>query len=36
MIPSSSLDDCIKYVVEIDEIEIPIVFYKSNKTHAGG
>ena len=30
--PNSSLDDCIKYVVEIDEIEIPIVFYKSNKT----
>jgi formiminoglutamase len=30
--PLSSLDDCIKYIVEIDEIEIPIVFYKSNKT----
>jgi formiminoglutamase len=30
--PLSSFDDCIKYIVEIDEIEIPIVFYKSNKT----
>ena len=30
--PQTSLDDCIKYIVEIDEIEIPIVFYKSNKT----
>lgn len=30
--PQGSLDDCIKYIVEIDEIEIPIVFYKSNKT----
>jgi arginase family enzyme len=30
--PQSTLDDCIKYIVEIDEIEIPIVFYKSNKT----
>jgi len=30
--PQASLDDCIKYIVEIDEIEIPIVFYKSNKT----
>jgi formiminoglutamase len=31
--PLSSLDDCLKYIVEIDEIEIPIVFYKSNKTN---
>lgn len=31
--PQASFDDCIKYIVEIDEIEIPIVFYKSNKTN---
>ncbi|HNW51237.1 MAG TPA: formimidoylglutamase [Prolixibacteraceae bacterium] len=30
--PQTTLEDCIKYIVEIDEIEIPIVFYKSNKT----
>jgi formiminoglutamase len=30
--PQATLEDCIKYIVEIDEIEIPIVFYRSNKT----
>jgi len=30
--PQNSLDDCIKYNVEIDEIEVSLVFYKSNKT----
>jgi formiminoglutamase len=30
--PVASLENYIKYIVDIDEIEIPIVFYKSNKT----
>ncbi|MCF8362002.1 MAG: arginase family protein [Prolixibacteraceae bacterium] len=30
--PKSSLDHCKKYEVQIDEIDFPIVFYKSEKT----
>jgi formiminoglutamase len=30
--PHASLEDCTKYVVQIDEIDFPIVFYKSNKS----
>jgi arginase family enzyme len=30
--PASSLSECTKYEVQIDEIDFPIVFYKSNKS----
>jgi len=30
--PQAPLDDCTKYVVEVDEIGFPIVFYKSNRS----
>ncbi|MBN1769245.1 MAG: hypothetical protein JXR50_00810 [Prolixibacteraceae bacterium] len=30
--PKGSLNDCKKFEVQIDEIDFPIVFYKSNKT----
>jgi len=30
--PQASIDDCTKYVVEVDEIGFPIVFYKSNRS----
>jgi arginase family enzyme len=30
--PLATLDDCTKYVVEVDEIGFPIVFYKSNRS----
>src|SRR5690606_28875003 len=30
--PQASLEDSTKYVVQIDEIDFPIVFYNSNKT----
>lgn len=30
--PQASLEDCTKYDVQIDEIDFPIVFYKSNKS----
>lgn len=31
--PQASLDDCTKYSVQIDEIDFPIVFYKSDKSN---
>ena len=31
--PKASLEDCTKYEVQIDEIDFPIVFYKSNKSN---
>jgi len=30
--PQASLNDCTKYDVQIDEIDFPIVFYRSNKS----